>query len=69
MATYREIQDHIRAEHGRVVKTCWIADVKASHGLTRGVSPNRINDSSRTNPCPDKRREPIEEALRSFGML
>ncbi|GJK85990.1 hypothetical protein AF41_02066 [Citrobacter sp. MGH 55] len=43
MATYRQIADDVKSRTGKAVKTCWIAHVKSLHGLTRGVSPNRIS--------------------------
>jgi hypothetical protein len=52
MATYRQISDWVRFNHGFTVQTCWIADVKASHGLTRGHAPNRMN------PGPDGQAVP-----------
>jgi len=69
MATYRQIQDDIRLRHGGVVKTCWIADVKAQHGLTTRTAPNRISPSARKCPCPAQWRPVIEDSLRRFGML
>ena len=68
MATYKQIQEHIAQKHGVTVKTCWIADVKDSYGLTRGPAPNR-KGTHRKNPCPQKYRRPIEDALRHFKMI
>ena len=68
MATYREIQEWVKATHGFVPKTCWIADVKSSHGLTNGSAPNRINPDRREHPCPPTKRMAIEAALQHFGM-
>ena len=69
MATYKEIQAYIRSRDGVTVQTCWIADVMASHGLTRRIAPNRIDPSKREKPCPLARRATIDQALRHFGML
>lgn len=69
MATYREIQSHVRGQYGFRPKTCWIAGVKADHGLTRGQAPNRINEAVREQPCPPAKRAAIEAALRHFGMV
>lgn len=69
MATYKQIQDDIRNRHGRVVKPCWIAHVKDLNGLNPRIAPNRINLSTRQNPCPPEWRPVIEEAMRRFGML
>lgn len=69
MATYREIIDRVRRTDGFVAQTCWIADVKASYGLTRGASPNRIDPAGKVKPCPPAKRAAIEKALIHFGMI
>jgi hypothetical protein len=69
MATYSEIQDYIRAKDGFSVKTCWIADIKRSHGLITRSAPNRIDPLRPTYPCPIEKRPSIEAALRHFDML
>ena len=68
MATYREIIDHVRENDGFVAQTCWIADVKASHGLTKGPAPNRLDPKRKVKPCPPSKRAAIERALSHFGM-
>ena len=69
MATYRQIADRIRQTDGFVAQTCWIADVKASHGLTSGEAPNRIDPERKVKPCPPAKRAAIERALIHFGMI
>lgn len=69
MATYSEIIDRIRQTDGFVAQTCWIADVKASHGLTRGEAPNRIPSNTKVKPCPPHRRAAIERALMHFEVV
>ncbi|MCL6545556.1 MAG: hypothetical protein K6T61_10035 [Bryobacteraceae bacterium] len=69
MATYPEIQMEVRRRFGYTPKTCWIAHVKAIHGLTRGISPNRIDPHRRKHPCPPNKRADIEEVLRYFKMI
>jgi hypothetical protein len=69
MATYGEIIDRVRQPDGFVAQTCWIAEVKASHGLTRGEAPNRISSRTKVKPCPPHRRAAIERALVHFGMV
>ena len=69
MATYKQIQEHVRRQTGRAVKTCWIAHVMADEGLTRRTAPNRISPTERQHPCPDGKRPAIRDALRHFGML
>jgi len=69
MSTYRQIQDRVKATHGFTPKACWIADVKAAHGLTTRIAPNRHDPASRVHPCPDGKRPAIEDALRFFGEI
>ena len=69
MATYRQIIDWVRTHHGFTAQTCWIADVKASHGLTRGQAPNRIHPERKVKPCPEGKRAAIEAALVHFRMI
>jgi len=69
MATYKQIQDYIQNEYGRIVKTCWIADVKEKHNIITRVSPNRISLDKRAYPCPEKYKGIIEEAFSHFGMI
>lgn len=69
MATYRQIQDRVKAKAGYVPKTCWIAHVKAQHGLTTRQAPNRFSPSSREHPCPPDKKASIEAAMRHFEML
>lgn len=69
MATYRQVQDHVKARAGFVPKTCWIAHVKDEHGLTSKNAPNRISPDRREHPCPADKRTAIEAALRHFQMI
>lgn len=68
MATYRQIQDLVKAEHGFSPKTCWIAHCKEQAGLRVRPAPNRIG-KRREVPCPPAKREPIMAAFRHFGMI
>jgi hypothetical protein len=69
MATYTQIQEDVRARHGRVVKTCWIAHVKAQNGLQMRTAPNRHSPDARVHPCPLAVKPLIEDSLRRLGML
>ncbi|MEJ5976614.1 hypothetical protein WG901_08210 [Novosphingobium sp. PS1R-30] len=69
MATYRDIQARVKATHGFVPKTCWIADIKARHGLTRSQAPNRYHPLRREHPCPPAKRAAVEAALSHFAMI
>lgn len=57
-----------RVRRGFVKQTCWIADVKERHGLTRGPPPNR-KGAQRAKPCPDSKVAVVEAALEHFGLL
>lgn len=61
--------DRIRQTDSFIAQTCWIADVQASHGLTRGQSPNRIDPARKAKPCPPAKRVAIERALIHFKMV
>lgn len=63
--TYRALQDLVRATHGRVMKTCWIAHVKEMNGLP--VISRRVGE--RQVPCPAKWRPVIEQAMHELGWL
>ncbi|TRL28976.1 hypothetical protein FM996_18040 [Methylosinus sporium] len=69
MASYREIQDYIRASNGFVAQTCWIAHVASDYGLTKRIAHNRLTPGERAKPCPLGKRPAIEAALRHFRMI
>jgi hypothetical protein len=69
MATYKQISERVKETFGRVPKTCHIADVKASFGLTNGPAPNRLDKSLRAYPCPAEMRPHIEAALRHIKII
>lgn len=65
MATYKDIQIHIKQKHGIVAQSCWIAHVKELNGLPlRGK-----RTMERVKPCPPQWRAAIEEAMRHYGWL
>jgi hypothetical protein len=69
MATYKEIQSWIKKNYGFTVKTCWIAHVKEMCGVQPKKAPNRIDEATRANPCPQNKVEPIKQALKHFEMM
>ena len=69
MATYPEITAWVRSNYGFDPQTCWIADIKAGHGLTRGIAHNRLDPVRKVKPCPADKRAAIEGALIHFGMI
>jgi len=68
LATYKQIQEYVKQRSGVSVKSCWIADVKDAHGLTRGPAHNR-QGAQRKYPCPLKYRRIIADALKHFKMI
>lgn len=69
MATYKQVQAHVRQRNGFVPQTCWIAHVMSDFGLTTRTAPNRINTGARAKPCPPDKRQPIIDTLRHFRMI
>lgn len=69
MATYKQIQEYVRRKYGRTIKTCWIAHVKELNGLSVRKAPNRLSNTKRQVPCPEKVRPLIEESMRHFGII
>ena len=68
MAKYWEVQDWVKAQHGFVPETCWIAHCKELAGLPLGAAPNRRGEQ-RVKPCPPAKRDAIMAAFRHFGMI
>jgi hypothetical protein len=69
MATYRQISEYVKREHGFSPKTCWIAHVLFDLGLTARQAPNRLDPNSRKHPCPSSKRPAIEAALLHFNLV
>jgi hypothetical protein len=65
MSKNKALQDRVRATHGRVMQTCWIAHVKEMNDLP--VKSRRVCE--RQKPCPPKWRPVIEQAMRELGWL
>lgn len=69
MATYREIEEYIKKQHGFTVKPCWIAHMKEICGLPVKKSHNREKPDVRKHECPENKQEVIREAFEYFKML
>jgi len=67
VATYRELVSRIQKTDGFVAQTCWIAQIKAKHGLIRYPAANR--GPWGIKPCPPEKEAAIERALRHFSMI
>ena len=66
--TYEEAQKLYKKNYGKVVKTCWIADILRSHGKTKRKSWNRIGDKP-MYPCPENVRPKLEIVLKELKMI
>src|SRR2546427_1107803 len=64
MATDAEIRKFVQRHHGFIPKTGWIAHVKEVHGVPTLRGANRARRGRDVEPCPQEKREAIEEALR-----
>lgn len=65
MNTYDTVAAMIRQSHGRVMKPCWIANVKELNGIalrSKRTTPRKIE-------CPKEWRPVIEDALRKLRVL
>jgi len=69
MATYEQIQNWVKQNHGFNVKSCWIAHCKEMVGLKPRISSNRYDPNVRQVLCPPEKRMPIMDAFRNFGMI
>lgn len=69
MATYKQIQEHVKVTYGITVKTCWIADMKEQCGLTRKDAINRKDLNKREYPCPEDKKDFIIETFKYYDMI
>jgi len=68
MATYEAVRRYVKRRFGLSVADCSIAHVKELSGLEVRRAPNRIG-RGRQNPCPQRHRAAIGNALRHFRMI
>jgi len=67
--SYLTVKAKYRQRHDRpVIQTCWIADVKERHGLTRGPAPNRKGEKS-SKPCPPDIFPKLEALMLDMGEI
>lgn len=69
MASYDEIKDYVYEKYGFVPKSCWIADMKDACGIPVRMSAQRKSPEQRNYPCPQGKRQAIEDAFRHFHMI
>jgi hypothetical protein len=67
MATYRAIQQEVKATYGFTPKTGWIAHVLSERGINTGNVPRRNDASVRVEPCPADKRCSIEAVIEKLG--
>jgi hypothetical protein len=69
VATYKQIQEHVKITKGYVPKSCWIAHMKEICGLKPKKSPRRYSPNSRVHPCPYDKKEDIRNTFKHFNMI
>ena len=67
MATYRAIQQEVKATYGFTPKTGWIACVLSEREIAKQPTQNRTGASVRIEACPADKRASIEAALDRLG--
>lgn len=68
MVGYRNILRSVKELYGESVRTCWVAEVKELNDLPVGQVGD-LGAEVRMNPCPERVRPMIEDAMRRLGML
>ncbi|RKR31203.1 hypothetical protein B0G82_7333 [Paraburkholderia sp. BL17N1] len=63
--TYKALQANVRASHGRVMSSCWIAHRKVVSGLPE----NSRRTGERRKPSPPQWETVIDHAMRELGWL
>jgi hypothetical protein len=69
MATYKQIQNHVKETHGYVPKSCWTAHMKEVCGLNPKMSARRHSSESRVHPCPVDKQDHIRKSFQHFKMI
>ncbi|MGB0880990.1 MAG: hypothetical protein ACPGTO_10525 [Polaribacter sp.] len=62
--TYKEVQSIYKEKYGRIIKSCWIADIKRELNLTKRKAYNRINDDRVEYPCPENIKENLMKIIK-----
>lgn len=68
-ATYREIKEWVKRQHGLSVSSLYIAQVKEKCGLEKRENFNLGEDGHRVPTCPPEKEEAILSAFRHFRMI
>lgn len=67
MATYRAIQQEVKATYGFVPKTSWIADVLSERRVETPSLSTRPIANVRVGRCPPDKKPSIEAAIDKLG--
>ena len=67
MTSYKEIKEFVEKNHGRKIKSGWIAHAKEVYGIPVKKAGNRKEE--RLWPCPKKNLPLIKEAFEYFKMI
>lgn len=68
-ATYREIKEWVKSQHGLSVSSLYIAQVKEKCGLEKRENFNLGAEGHRVPTCPPEKEEAILSAFRHFNMI
>ena len=68
-ATYREIKEWVKSQHGLSVSSLYIAQVKEKCGFEKRENFNLGEDGHRVPTCPPEKEEAILAAFRHFRMI
>ena len=68
-ATYREIKEWVKSQHGLSVSSLYIAQVKEKCGLEKRENFNLGAEGHRVPTCPPEKEEAIMQAFKHFGIV
>jgi hypothetical protein len=69
MAIYPQLKAEAEKHtNGKKIESCYIADIIKLHGLSNRIAPNRSGVLPK-KPCPPWAKNPIEKAMKKFGMI
>ena len=66
--TYRETQDEYKRQHGKTVKSCWIAHIKRDYSKTRRRAHNRGSGQAKYL-CSSTIYPRLEKIMKQCGMI
>ncbi len=66
--TYKQLQDKYRRQHGRSVKSCWIAHIKRDHGKTLRRAHNRGRGQAKYL-CPPSIYPKLKSIMKQYRVI